>query len=387
MKIRVGFIINFKSTSWLGGFNYFKNLFYLISQNKQTKLEPVIITDDKNELKRDGFFKNYKILETNIVSRKNLIKKIYNKILIVLFGRNIYLDNFLNINNIKILSHSGWIGNKSKILNYPWIPDLQEIHYPENFSFISQIVRKMRIFFCTKYSTNILVSSKTVRNDLKKVSYSAFMKSYLIKHVVDVPNLNKIKSLKYLKKKYNIKKDFFFLPNHYWVHKNHIVVLQALNLFKKKINFQIVSTGNFSDHRDPNHTKKIKNFIDLNNLSKKYLILNVIPYLDMMSLMYHSISLINPSKSEGWSNTVEQAKAMDKNLIISNIKVHREQRNKKTKIFDPENFVNLKKILENEYLNFRKKKIKKNKYYTKYNKKLGNNFVKIYEKKILKKLN
>ena len=151
MKIRVGFIINFKSTSWLGGFNYFKNLFYLISQNKQTKLEPVIITDDKNELKRDGFFKNYKILETNIVSRKNLIKKIYNKILIVLFGRNIYLDNFLNINNIKILSHSGWIGNKSKILNYPWIPDLQEIHYPENFSFISQIVRKMRIFFCTKY--------------------------------------------------------------------------------------------------------------------------------------------------------------------------------------------------------------------------------------------
>ena len=359
MKIRVGFIINFKSTSWLGGFNYFKNLFYLISQNKQTKLEPVIITDDKNELKRDGFFKNYKILETNIVSRKNLIKKIYNKILIVLFGRNIYLDNFLNINNIKILSHSGWIGNKSKILNYPWIPDLQEIHYPENFSFISQIVRKMRIFFCTKYSTNILVSSKTVRNDLKKVSYSAFMKSYLIKHVVDVPNLNKIKSLKYLKKKYNIKKDFFFLPNHYWVHKNHIVVLQALNLFKKKINFQIVSTGNFSDHRDPNHTKKIKNFIDLNNLSKKYLILNVIPYLDMMSLMYHSISLINPSKSEGWSNTVEQAKAMDKNLIISNIKVHREQRNKKTKIFDPENFVNLKKILENEYLNFRKKKNKK----------------------------
>ena len=56
----------------------------------------------------------------------------------------------------------------------------------------------MRIF-CTKYSTNILVSSKTVRNDLKKC-YSAFMKSYLIKHVVDVPNLNKIKSLKYLKK-------------------------------------------------------------------------------------------------------------------------------------------------------------------------------------------
>ncbi len=386
MKIRVGFIINFKSTSWLGGYNYFKNLFEHISKNKNTNLEPVIISDNVNEIKKDNFFKNYKILETNLVSRKSLIIKIFNKILIVLFGRNIYFDNFLNTNNVKILSHSGWIGHKSKILNYPWIPDLQEIHYPENFSFISQLLRKMRIFFCTKYSTNILISSKTVRNDLKKVSYSAYMKSYLIKHVVNVPSPKKIKPLKYLKKKYNIKKDFFFLPNHYWVHKNHIVVLKALTTNKKKINYQIVSTGNFSDHRHPNHTDKIKKFIDYNNLKKDYLILKVIPYIDMISLLYHSISLINPSKSEGWSNTVEQAKAMNKNLIISNIKVHREQRNKKTKIFNPENFVNLRKILEKEYSNFSKRKIKKSKDYTEYNKKLGNNFVSNYEKKILKKL-
>ena len=58
------------------------------------------------------------------------------------------------------------------------------------------------------------------------------------------------------------------MPNHYWVHKNHIVVLKALTTNKKKINYQIVSTGNFSDHRHPNHTNKIKKFIDYNNLKK-----------------------------------------------------------------------------------------------------------------------
>ena len=49
--------------------------------------------------------------------------------------------------------HTGWIGNKSKIRNFPWIPDLQEIHLPQNFSLINRIVRRARILFCNKYST------------------------------------------------------------------------------------------------------------------------------------------------------------------------------------------------------------------------------------------
>ena len=75
-----------------------------------------------------------------------------------------------------------------------------------------------------------------------------------------------------------------------------------------------------------------------------------------MSLLYHSIALINPSKSEGWSNTVEQAKSMSKNIIISNIKVHKEQANKNTKMFEPDDYINLYKILNKEYSKYLKKK-------------------------------
>ena len=103
-------------------------------------------------------------------------------------------------NDIKILSHSGWIGNKSKIRNFPWIPDLQEIHLPQNFSLINRIVRRARILFCNKYSTKILISSSSVRKDLKSISLSAYSNSILIKHSVEVPHPNKIKSIKYLKK-------------------------------------------------------------------------------------------------------------------------------------------------------------------------------------------
>ena len=42
--------------------------------------------------------------------------------------------------------------------------------------------------------------------------------------------------------------------------------------------------------------------------------------------MYHSIALINPSKFEGRSSTVEQGKSMGEKIILSTIPVHKEQK-------------------------------------------------------------
>jgi len=75
-----------------------------------------------------------------------------------------------------------------------------------------------------------------------------------------------------------------------------------------------------------------------------------VPYIDLMSLMFYSIAVINPSFSEGWSNTVEQAKAMRKKTIISNITVHREQKNSDTVLFKPNDHNKLREILDKEYL-------------------------------------
>jgi glycosyltransferase involved in cell wall biosynthesis len=47
--------------------------------------------------------------------------------------------------------------------------------------------------------------------------------------------------------------------------------------------------------------------------------------MDMMSLMRHAVAVINPSKFEGWSTTVEEAKSMGKAVVLSDIAVHKEQ--------------------------------------------------------------
>ena len=55
--------------------------------------------------------------------------------------------------------------------------------------------------------------------------------------------------------------------------------------------------------------------------------------------MIHSAAVINPSLFEGWSTTVEEAKALDLNIILSDIPVHREQNPDRSIFFnarDPE---------------------------------------------------
>ena len=45
-----------------------------------------------------------------------------------------------------------------------------------------------------------------------------------------------------IEKKYNIKipKNFIYLPNHYWKHKNHLTVFESINFIKKKLNKKFI---------------------------------------------------------------------------------------------------------------------------------------------------
>ena len=47
-------------------------------------------------------------------------------------------------------------------------------------------------------------------------------------------------------------------------------------------------------------------------------------------------ALINPSLSEGWSTTVEEGKSLGVPMLLSDLRVHREQAGDRAYYFDPE---------------------------------------------------
>jgi len=367
--IRVGFVINFSPEKGLGTFNFIINLIKSISLIDKKKIQPVLIINNNFNNKFFTYIKtlNTEIIKTNFFN-ENIIQRIFNKILIILLGKSYIYDNFFKKINIQALSHNSLsLGKKSEINSYPWFPDFQHLHYPNNFSLLNRILKKINIIFAAEHATKIILSSIDSRKDLKKISKKAYNKSVVNSFAFNLINKNKILSFKKIKKKYKIKNNFFYLPNQYFVHKNHIVVLKALKeLLKNKKNKDIlvISTGFNNDHRHKDYFQKIKSYIKKNNLFENYLYLKIVPFEDMMSLIYHSIALINPSKFEGWSSSVEQCKSMGKKIILSNINVHKEQIFNRAEYFSKNDFEQLANILKKNWLkydqNTEKKKIMSN---------------------------
>jgi hypothetical protein len=60
-------------------------------------------------------------------------------------------------------------------------------------------------------------------------------------------------------------------------------------------------------------------------LANQIYLLGLIPKIDQIQLMRHSLAVIQPSLFEGWSTVVEDARCLGKKIILSDIPVHMEQ--------------------------------------------------------------
>lgn len=386
--IRIGFHYNFSKNSWLGGVVYLKNLFEGINENKNTEIKPVLITDNECTENDLSLFKGIEVIKSELFSRSNF-NRIFNKIIVAVFGKNFLVQNFLIKHDISIMSHFSLLGKKSKIPSIYWQPDFQEVNNPNHISLRRKIFRKFNVFLFSNHSNKVLLSSETVKKELKKINLKAYKKTKVLRPVFSNLPETSYKTLKFLRKKFKIQGRYFFLPNHFWTHKNHIIVLKSLSYLKKKNklrNIQIVCTGLFNDYRNLNHKNEIIDYIRIHKLENNFKILGIVNFFELMSLMKFSIAVINPSKSEGWSSTVEQAKSMGKLVLLSNLKVHLEQNPKRSFFFKVEDYSTLsKKIYDlNKKFSFKKDLlfIKKSIYQTRYKKK---KFILDYEK-IVKKV-
>lgn len=385
---RVGFLINFNIFKWFGGTYLIKNLINCIIKFSNNTIQPIIIVKKKLSKNEKKEFKNFKLLKTNFFHNQTLFDRAYNKFLILIFGRSKTYDEFFLKHKIEILSHSNalsnsiFLGKKSAIKSYPFLADLQYLHYPQNFSLKNILLRKINIYMSALHSTKIIVSSNDVKNDLEIVSKLASKKAVVSPFVFLSPEKNEILKYSFLKTKFKLPSKYFYLPNQYWMHKNHKVVLNSLLYLKNKDklkNIFIVSSGSKEEHRNTKYFYELKKFIDDNKLYKYYKYLGTVSFKEVLSLIYYSVALIQPSKFEGRSSTVEQAKSMGKKIILSNIGIHKEQNPLRGKYFSTNNFIQLSNLLlqtlnkydhnlEKKYIKYAARKNKENfyKYYKNY---------------------
>ena len=140
------------------------------------------------------------------------------------------------------------------------------------------------------------------------------------------PALSALPDLETLRCAYALPERFVYLPNQFWVHKDHETVVRALALLKLRgVACTVVCTGLEHDHRNPGHMTYLRALIRSLDLDPWIRMLGLIPREHCWALMRHAMAVLNPSRFEGWSSTVEEARAMGVRTLLSDIDVHREQ--------------------------------------------------------------
>lgn len=348
--IRIAFLLNFPLT-YKGGINYLKNLFYAVGKASQGEIEIVLFVPKNIKTEYIDIFSPYAlIVETSILERKSL-QWFLDKVSERLFSTNILLSRVLKKNKIDVISHSNYLDNSGAFKVVNWIPDFQSLHYPHlwtntalknNHKLYNKLIEK---------SNRIILSSNNAFDDYKVFSKEGHEKAVVLQFVSQ-PNEDltpkEVENIfNHIKSSYQIKPKFLYMPNQFWQHKNHIVVFKAIKLLKDQgFDLQVVTTGQMSDYRvGEDHINMLKKFISDNKLEDNILLLGLIPYKDVLVMMQCCIGLINPSLFEGWSSTVEEAKSIGKNVILSDIPVHREQNPEFGFYFNHDNEIQLASLL------------------------------------------
>lgn len=315
---------------WMGGVNYYRNLFMALSKTKNPMITPVVLCRGDMARQLKEFTSERSVLE----ERRSLR----------------YLREAARLHLIKdfdVSSHCGKYGSRP---NIQWIPDFQHVHLPDMFS-KKEIRDRDRAFDrIARQADLVLLSSNDALDDFKAFHPEQAHKGRVLHFVSYMPPSVYSETdsmIGAVRKKYRLPERYFFLPNQFWKHKNHMLVLEALSILRRGggKDVKVVCTGNMDDYRNPGYPERLKEFIRENTLEDNVSFLGLVDYREMLCMMRHSLALLQPSLFEGWSSSVEEAKSLGKNCILSDLRVHREQAPAQSIYFDPSDAEGLAGIL------------------------------------------
>ena len=319
---RVGFIL--RPDLWLGGRNYLRNVLTGLALVPDPQIEPILFTGERSGAVPAGWPPMPVVGAPMLVPRTLpwALSRIADKVL----DGDRPLQRFLSTHGIDVLSHGPPLTSNGSIPAIGWIPDFQHVHMPEFFSAQDRRARdRMFMRTCTR-SAKVIVSSECALEDLRAFAPQFSSKAEVLRFVASPSDAAAAPPLPELQRRYGFEGSYFLLPNQFWIHKNHRVVISALMQLKRRNRpVTVLATGATEDSRQPGYFSSLMAYAEESGVLDLFRVLGVVPFGDLTGLMLNAVAMINPSKFEGWSTSVEEAKSLGKRILLSDIPVHREQ--------------------------------------------------------------
>jgi glycosyltransferase involved in cell wall biosynthesis len=329
--------------NWIGGSYYIVNIIKALNLLKDDK-KPLlkIYYDSKLAIKSVEELNYPYIFFAHFTIQKNFFTRVVNRLSKELFGRLFIKQKLsdLPINNLYPVAD--WVDVSNVSHFYYWIPDFQERYLTQFFSNKEIWQRSAYQKLLVERSYPIVFSSYNALEDFNKFYPKNNNRKEVLQFVSIIKDDYKDIPIQLLKDKFNIDQQYFISPNQFWQHKNQVILIKAAKVLKERnVNFLIVFTGKEFDHRDANYTVNLKKMIALNGLYKNFRFLGFIDRAEQLQLMKNSIAIIQPSLFEGWSTVVEDTKALNHVILLSDIALHREQIQDNCIFFNPNDEVDV----------------------------------------------
>ena len=334
--IQIGFVLLGDPSAWLGGLNYFRSLVGALGTTDGEAITSVLLTERRHAKAWGAHFPGARVAPTRLLERGSPAWAL-RKGIQVLSGRDLLFQRHLRALGVACLSHSAPLGSGSSLPVLGWIPDFQHLHLPDCFSAEEAAARTAAYRTICRHCDRVIVSSQDAAKDLVAFHPGAAERVRVLHFVPDTPGAETLPTLARLQQTYGFTGPYFHLPNQFWKHKNHTVVIEALRILRAAGRPALVlATGTPQDYRHPGHFEALLAQARSAGVEQDFRVLGVVPYLDMLGLMRASTALLNPSRFEGWSTTVEEARRLGVPALLSDLPVHREQAIPRARYFPPD---------------------------------------------------
>lgn len=310
---------------WMGGLNYQINLLSALVAYQAQTITPILFLGNDIDKELLDKFRSIGGIEIVQSPEFNAQQKFKRLLMSLLVGRDSSALNIFRQHNIDVaFEAANFYGWRFPLKTIAWIPDLQHQRLKYYFSFFAFWKREIGFRMQVYSGRHIMLSSEDAKSDFQHFYRIQPNRLHVVRFAVPIRAVTF--DLNSLLAKYGLPELFFYLPNQFWQHKNHECVIRALaSANQKGCAITVAVSGNPRDPRDPNYFPDLVTLAESLGVSNQFKILGLIPYDDVQALMRSCVAMINPSRFEGWSTTVEEAKALGVNMLLSDINVHREQ--------------------------------------------------------------
>jgi glycosyltransferase involved in cell wall biosynthesis len=332
VMIRTAFILPDRAR-WTGGYQYFVNLFRALSRYGRKRVRPVVFVPD--ECPTDVLEPLQGDIAEVVRFATNEIRSPLSATLLTGVDRRA-LSSYRKHDVQVVFESATWHGWRFPLPLIAWLPDFQHRRLSGMFGWRAWLHRELGFHAQVSFASAVMLSSESARSDCEELYPRSLGRTEVIPFAVEPGEEAFRVSETEVRSRYELAAPYFYLPNQYWRHKNHVVIIEALRILRdRNVSVMVVASGSSVDPRHPRLFDELVEHARGLGLSDAFRFLRFVPRADLYALMRGSVAVVNPSLFEGWSTTVEEAKAIGVPLVLSDIAVHREQTGGNALYFDP----------------------------------------------------